>query len=343
MQALAAVFMDILGKKTGQEDRAAAIIRESVSAEFSERTRELLSSETLFFSDEGHALHQDLLVLKRDIEKLLHAKDAAKLGAKLKTLYVRAEELHRETQREIEKNGRIRAAKLHFFYADEKEKALDILEQYVRVELFRVLVFGGGSLFSRCKPLKGYQHTLQDRMKYLVYELAPVTDSQSFKLLAKTRYWAVVHQDEMRAGPMGRLPGMLITDPVKTDHRFLPGEHGLLPGRGGLVLQGIGHLTNMTPENIDKAQLRNNLQTVVTPEMLKPFVDYLSDPDSVLNHIFSGKPYVISTEQYFAAASCAEACITISNRRRLGKCLLCGQSAESGLLCERCGRRIRIV
>ena len=343
MQALAAVFMDILGKKTGQEERAATIIRESMSVEFSEHTRELLSSETLFFSAEGLALQQDLLVLKREIEKLFHAKDAVKLGAKLKTLYIRAEELHRETQREIRKSGRIRAAKLHFFYADEKEAALDILEEYVRVELFRVLVFGGGSLFSRCKPLKGFQHTLQDRMKYLVYELAPVTDSQSFKILAKTRYWAVVHQDEMRAGPMGHLPGMLITDPVKTDHRFLPGEHGLLSGRGGLILQGIGHLTNVTPENIEKAQLRNNLQKVITPEMLKPYVDCLSDPDSVLNHIFSDKLYVISPAQYFAAASYAEASLAISNRHKLGKCLLCGQSAESGLLCERCGRRIRIV
>lgn len=343
MKELTAVYMDILGKKTGQEGRAAAIVRESMLAEFSERTRDLLSSETLFFSDEGHALQQELVILKRNIEKLTQAKEAAKLCAKLKNLFIRAEELHRETQREIEKSGRIRASKLHFFYAKEQERALDILEEYIRAELFRVLVFGGGTLFFKCRPLKGYQHTLQERMKYLVFELAPVTDTQSFRQLAKTKYWAVSHQDEMRAGPMGRLPGMLITDPVRTDHRFLPGEHRMLPGRGGLVLQGVGYLTNVTPKNIDSAQLKGGLITSVTADMLKPYVDYLSDPDSVLNHIFAGRLYAISPEQYFAAASYAEACITIVSRHRLGQCLLCGQSAEGGSFCDRCYRRIKIV
>ena len=343
MKELTAVFMDVLGKKTGQEGRTSAIVRESMLAEFSERTRDLLSSETLFFSDEGHALLQELLILKRTIEKLNMAKDAAKLCAKLKALFIRAEELHRETQREIEKSGRIRAGKLHFFYAGEQERALDILEGYIKAELFRVFVIGGGELFFKCKPLKGYQHTLPDRMKYLMFELAPITDTQSFRQLAKTKYWAVSHQDEMRAGPMGRLPGMLMTDPVKTDHRFLPGEHRMLPGRGGLVLQGIGYLTNVTPKNIENAQLRGGLQTTVTPDMLRPYVDYLSDPDSVLNHIFAGKLYVISPAQYFAAASYAEACVTITSRHRLGQCLLCGQDAQNGSFCDRCFRRIKIV
>ena len=343
MKELTAVFMDVLGRKTGQEERATAIVRESMRAEFGAHTKDILASGTCFFSDEGYALRQELYALERRIDKFSNAAEAGELSVRLKEMFIRAEELHRETQKEIRKPGHIRAPKLHFFYGEEQEAALEILEDYIHTEMFRILVMGGGELFQTLAPLKGYAHNLEERMHYLTDVIYPVTDTETFRKVSSSRYWAAVHQEEMRQGPMGRLPGMLMTDPVKTDHRFIPGEHRLLPWRNGVVLQGIGYLTNVTPKNIEEAQAKGRLQTSVSSVLLRPYTSYVSDPDSVLAHVFEGRLYVISPAQYFAAASFAEANAALSSRSRLGQCLFCGRDADAGTLCSSCSRRIRIV
>ena len=61
MKKLTAIFLEALGKETGQRDRAAALASKSMQEEFARKTAELLSAGTLFFSDQGRELRQDHL------------------------------------------------------------------------------------------------------------------------------------------------------------------------------------------------------------------------------------------------------------------------------------------
>jgi len=343
MNELTAVFMDVLGKKTAQEDRAAAIVRDSMKKELSAQTEGLAASATLFVSESGSHMQRDMRALERRIGGLSRAMDAASCCKDLKKLFVRTEELHRETQREIHKKGHVRIQKLHFFYPEEQTEALQIAEELIRTELFRILALGGGEMFAACKPLRGYQHTLSDRMRYLTEEILPVTASKSFAESAKTRYWAVAHREQMRAGPMGVLPGYEITAPLKTDHWFLPGEHAMISSRSGSVMQGVGYLTNVKPDTVEQAQQRGALQTALRPEQLLRFRAHLEDPDRVLGEVFAGGLYAISPEAYYSAASFIEASAAVSRRKSTGLCLLCAQSAEGGDFCQRCVKRIKIL
>ena len=64
MKKLTAIFLEALGKETGQRDRAAALASKSMQEEFARKTAELLSAGTLFFSDQGRELRQNLIMLR---------------------------------------------------------------------------------------------------------------------------------------------------------------------------------------------------------------------------------------------------------------------------------------
>ena len=343
MNKLTAVFLDVLGAQAGQTKRAADLAKENMQAEFSERAGELLLPGTLFFSDEGRELKQRLTALQNEISRIERAQQAVGIIRQLEELYIRAEKLHRDTQKQIRKKGYIDARKLHFFYQSEQAEAMEILENYIKTELYLAAAFGGGRMFLARKPLKSFQHTLQDRVRYLKEELLPVTDTQNFRQNAGTRYWAVQHQDEVKAGPMGTLPGFVITEPVKSGRRFIPGEHAVLPSRKGVILQGMGYLTNLTPMTVENAQTKGALVTSVTPDQLVYYIDHLQDPDAVLGSMFAGKYYLISAEEYFGAASHAEASAAIRRRSRLGQCLFCGKPVAEKHFCSNCEKRIKIV
>ncbi|MDO5132215.1 MAG: hypothetical protein Q4D81_04420 [Eubacteriales bacterium] len=343
MKKLTAVFLDVLGRETGLESRAAALARVNMQTEFQAKTRELLSGGTLYFSGEGHRLRQDLLMLRERVAQIDAAGKAAQTGTKLQELFVRAEKLHRETQHQIHRQGKIDVQRLHFFYQAEQSEALDILEEYIRVELCRILVLGGGNAFLSRKALKSFRHTLQDRMRYLQTEILPVTGTHQFRELGVPRYWAVQHQEEMKAGPFGVLPGFASVAPVKTDHRFCPGEHRELPCRGGTVMQGIGYLTNVLPKDVEAAQQKGALHTKVTPAQLVCYLQYLRDPDQVLGHLFSGAFYAVEAAEYYSAASYVEASLAVVRRKRFGQCVFCGKPADGADICAQCSRRIKIV
>lgn len=343
MNKLTAVFLDVLGRETRQESRAAAVAMESMKAEFSAKAGRLLSSGTIFCSDQGHKLQRDLLLLQKNIFSMTRAQQAAGAGAKLAALYIEAERLHRETQRQIHRPGKINIRKLHFFYHEEQTEALHILEDYIKAELYRILALEGGRAFLSRKQLQIFRHTLPDRIKYLKEEILPLTDSQKMKKKAVPHYWAAAYREERKAGPMGILPGFETVDPVKTDHRFLPGEHKELPYRRGVVLQGVGCLTNVTPGTIEQAQRKGALRTEVVPDQLAGYVDHLRNPDAVLGHLFSGSLYAIDAEQYFSAASYVTGSAALIRRKRLGQCLFCGKASGGSDFCEQCARRIRIV
>ena len=200
MKKLTAIFLEALGKETGQRDRAAALASKSMQEEFARKTAELLSAGTLFFSDQGRELRQNLIMLRERIGRISNANEAVGTIGRLNSLYIEAERLHRETQKQIHRPGHIDAGKLHFFYRSEQQEALEILEQYNRAELYRIIALGGGSAFLTRKPLKSYQHNLQERVRYLREEISPVTETVMFRELADTRYWAVQHNDNMRVG-----------------------------------------------------------------------------------------------------------------------------------------------
>ena len=343
MNKLTAVFLDVLGAQTGQMKRAADLVKVNMQAEFAERTGELLSPGTLFFSDEGRELKQQLAALQSKIEHIERAQQAVGYVKQLKRLYIRAEKLHRDTQKQIRKKGYIDARRLHFFYRGEQSEAIEILENYIRTELYLTAAFGGGRVFLTRKPLKSFRHTLQDRIRYLKEELLPITDTQNFRQDVGSRYWAVQHQEAIKAGPMGVLPGFVITEPVKTGHRFVPGEHAALPSRKGIILQGMGYLTNLTPQSVENAQIKGALITRITPDQLLKYTDYLQDPDSVLGTVFAGKYYLINAAEYFGAASYAEASVAIQRRSRLGQCVFCGKPVEGEYFCGNCEKRIKIV
>ena len=343
MNKLTAVFLDVLGAEPGPTKRAADLATENMQNEFSERVAELLLPGTLFFSDEGRELKRRLTALQGEIAHIERAQQAVGIIKQLEELYIRAEKLHRDTQKQIRKKGYIDARKLHFFYQSEQAEAMDILENYIKTELYLTAAFGGGRMFLTRKPLKSFQHTLQDRVRYLKEELLPVTDTQNFRQNVDSRYWAVQHQDAVKAGPLGILPGFMITEPVKSGRRFLPGEHAALPSRKGVILQGMGYLTNLTTMTVENAQIKGALVTSVTPDQLINYIDYLQDPDAVLGSMFAGKYYLISAAQYFGAASYAEASFTIRRRSRLGQCLFCGKPVAEKHFCSNCEKRIKIV
>lgn len=343
MNKLTAVFLNVLGRETGQENRAATVAMESMMAVFSSKTGRLLSSGTIFCSDEGHKLQRDLLSLKKKIISMTRAQQVAKAEAKLSGLYIEAERLHRETQRQIHRPGKINIRKLHLFFYEEQTEALHILEDYIKAELYRILTLEGGRAFISRKQLQIFKHTLPDRIKYLKEEILPLTDSQKMKKKAVPHYWAAVYREERKAGPIGVLPGFETVDPVKVDHRFLPGEHRELPYRSGVVIQGVGSLTNVTPGTIEQAQRKGALHTEVFPDQLARYSEYLRDPDAVLGHLFSGTLYAIDAEQYFSVASYVIGSAALIRRKRLGQCLFCGKTAAGSDFCEQCARRIRIV
>ena len=343
MKRLTAVFLHVLGTETNMQEQAAELVRNGLRAEFEKRAGRLLSSGTLYFSEEAHRLQQNLMMLRQRVETFRDAGDAVLFSDELEKMYIEAERLHRITQKQIRRAGRIDVRRLHFFYQDEQAEALDILDEYIRIELYRILVLCGGDAFRKCKPLRGYKYTLADRIQYLKSEILPVTDSGKLKSYAEGLYWAVQHRDAMRTGPMGILPGYEMVPPAKVDHRFLIGEHRSVSVRSGLVYQGVGCLTNVTPKNVEKAQLKGFLSAELLPEQMYPYADQLQDPDQILPEIFRDTFYVIEAAHYFSIASYVEASKAVGRRKRLGQCLFCGKNAEGACFCEQCRRRIKIV
>lgn len=343
MNELTALFMEVLGLKTDREARAAEIVRSSMKRELAARMEELAASGTLYLSESGRNVQRDLRRLEERIDGLRRASDAAPVCKDLKMLFIHAEELHRETQTELHKKGRVRIERLHFFYPEEQAEALLIAEELIHTELYRILALGGGRMFTACKPLNSYRHTLKDRMKYLREEILPITASEEFKQLARPRCWAVTRREQLRAGALGELPGYEILEPLKTERCFRPGEHKVLSTRSASLMQGMGFLTNVEPGSVEQAQLQGELRTKLRAEQLHGCLGYLEDPDRVLNEVFAGAYYAISPEVYYSAASFAEASSAVVRRRGLGLCLLCGQSAEREAFCPRCRKRFRIT
>lgn len=345
MKKLTALFLDVLGEQTGQESRAAALAKENMQADLSKKTGELMTGGTLFFSREGHGVLEETNRLWEFTENMTTAGQAAEISDSLSRLFVETERLHRETQKQIHKAGHINASHLHFFYPGEQSDALSILEKYIRIEMFRILTLLGGKTFLTLEPLDSYQHTLQDRMRYLNDQIQPITEQKMMKDLSTPHFWAVTYNNEMKVGPFGMLPGFEIAEPLKMDRRLLPGEHSEISDRRSKVLQGVGYLTNVTPDIVETVQRGRKLHINVTPKQLAGCGCDLKNPQETLHRIFDGQYYAIDPAVYFGAASYVTASSAIAERKKRGLCLLCGRETGENKndFCEQCRRRIRII
>ena len=280
-----------------------------------------------------------MLLWEKDAAQILKPSDGVKYLRILKELCETAKRLHKETCEQMESYTSVDGGKVHFFYAEEQRLAQKIVNEWIQIDLYRILILGGPRYFEQIPVLKKVPLLLADRVRYYKTQVMPVLSSLNPK--QRYRYWAVQHKEECRMGPLATLPAYVLCEPAKRSARLIPGEYKKLEAVGGVLYQGLGRLTNITPDTIEEAQ-SDGVYDTLSMEMLEKAWGR-GDPIMALQTMFAGKWYAIDPYELFSKAAALEASWTILRRGQLRQCVYCGSLVEHQVpLCPQCIKRIKV-
>lgn len=338
MNRLTAVFLQQLYACAPQKQDLLKRAKRELLLQLDRSLPELLSPSTLIASAKGQELRQQTVQWKQRTEQCSHMEDITFLLEQLYALQKQERQLHTETRREIQSSGFVDGTKLHLFYRSEQRNALQVLDEMIRIELFRIAVLGGAQRFKAVQPLAAVPDILADRLAYYKNCLMPVLLDLSDQVLYGC--WAFRFQEESRTGPLGNLPGYLMAEPNPAKAAgLLPGEYTVLPTAKGAVFQGVGCLTNLTPDTVEWAQRVSVQDHIPVAELAARL--YHDDPVRVLGDYFGSTPYIVDPYELFAAADVARGAQELAERGRTRRCFLCGKALKNQApLCTACVEKV---
>ena len=340
MNRLTAVFLQQLYEYVpGRQQELLECMRRELQRQPDLSLPEETAPGTMFCSAQGKQLQRDLAGWKQQAAALEDGGLAVRQLKQLEDLCRQAADLRKETGHEIRGAGAVDPARLHLFCGPEQKQALAVVDELIRVDLFRAAVLGGAALFARIPPVDRVAHTLADRLEYykncVLPALSGVEENKAYGV------WAFLQQDECRIGPLGSLAAFSPCAPDKSARDLLPGECRTVMTSRGVVFQGVGCVTNLEPASIEGAQHQTVGDAIPVRELARRLDT--RDPIRALAEYYGPRPYAVDACELFAAASMAQSARVLLRRGQLGQCFLCGRAVQGGVpLCAQCVAKVKV-
>lgn len=337
MNYLTIVFMEKLADRVSCKDLILKRIQKELRDAGEQRLQPLLLESTCYLSTAGKSYRERIDQWFAETARIKQISQAELQYKRLQALESEGEALHRETQQAFASPGSLNADRIHYLFREECDNALLRLTSAVHLEMYRLVVSGGGAAFKAIPLLKYVHSTVEAYYEYYVRYLMPALESLAHR--KRFGVWAYQYRDQARLGALIRLPVYLEAEPKSTKKRLIPGEMEQITTSSSVIWQGMGVITNLSPDAMMAAQ-EKGVQTVIMAQQLMNGHLHES-PAQLLERCFHGAWYAIDPADLFAALNVALLSSTLLGRRNMRKCLYCGAEDAGALLCLPCITKLR--
>ena len=336
MKRLTIAFLQELCALVPQQQQALAqMIREELMEDIAGI---MPGANSRFCSSAAQALQSDAVALRARLEAIPAPQELFPLWEQIAALCEKARMMHGETRNQLSGTDCPDPGCLHLCTAQEEPVLRRILNDYLHLEMYRLLVLGGMELFRRIPPLSDIPDQPAARLRYEREYLRPaaqrIEQTQPFGL------WAVCFQPTRRLGPAATLPAYILCAPDEKAGSLLPGEYNIRVRASDILFQGMGLLTNLTPDTIERAQHEPVRDRVLVRDLWDCQGE---DPIGGFAAHCGEKLYAVDAGSLFAAAALVQGGRQINRRREAQQCLYCGApAAPRQVLCTGCLRRVEL-
>lgn len=337
MNQLTIIFLEKLTAQLQHEEPLRGRLKREMINDGKKRLQDCLQGSTLFLSAKGQEFSKRMQQWFQDVHVLAEIRLAEPLLKRLNRLCAEVDELRRETLQALNSPGRLDPEQLHIILGAEQTAAAQRLYDAICMEMFRLAAAGGGGKLNALPPLQYVHPTVQGYFQYYAQHVCP-----ALALLDRRKrcgLWAFQFREQARMGLMAKLPAYVQIAPKAERTPLLPGEYHVLSGTTGGVWQGMGVLTNVTPETVARAQAEG-VHESVTPAMLSR-VRMNDSPSQILEQCFPGGWYAVDPAHFFSVLTIARCSRSLLLRQGNNQCLYCGVDGANGLLCLSCLGKVR--
>ena len=337
MNHLTISFLKHAADYYSSQDELITRIREELLFDSNSRLKILLEPEALFLSMDGHVLDQKIRAFFSDVNTLSNLDDAEILLNQLNEIERQAQILHKETLVELNSPGQLDPEKIHLVYSENQLLTKNRIKEASLLELFRIVAADPDKI----GEISHYHYVHPDiasQYNYYKQKVYPVLESIS--PMKRFGLWAYQYKENAKIGNIIRMPIYLETE-IKTERirKLLPGENECNTNTNNRYWYGVGVLTNLTPNNIEKA-LSSGIHNSLTSDMIPDTIE-MASPNDILDMIFQNEYYAVEPNVFFSELSIA-LCAKILKKRRINHCCIyCGERTTGAMLCESCLIKIR--
>lgn len=337
MNQLTIIFFEKLSAELRDEGPLRDRLKREMINDGRKRLQECLQESTLFLSAKGQEFSKRMRQWFQDVHHLTEIRAAEPLLKRLNRLCAEVDDMRRDTQQAIASPGRLDPEQVHILPGAEHAAATQRLYDALCIEMFRLMAAGGGGKINALPPLQYVHPTVQGYYQYYAQHVCPALEM----LDRRKRYgmWAFQFREQARMGLMAKLPAYVQIAPKAERTPLLPGEYHVLSASTGGVWQGMGVLTNVTPQTVARAQAEG-VHDTVTPAMLSR-VRMNDSPSQILDQCFPGGFYAVDPAHFFSVLSIARASRSLLLRQGNNQCLYCGVDGAGGSLCLSCLGKVR--
>ena len=332
MNHLTIAFMCRLSEHTQAQTQLLQRMQKELLSEMQKRLPAFLHRVTSFLSSQGNEFSAKLNQWMDDVQHMGSIDVSGKLFRRLQRLCTEADKLAKESRAAWQYPGKLDPDLLHFVFPEQKEEAESRLYSAVCLEMFRLVASGGAERFIHFPKLQYVHPTVRDYYLYYAKHIIPA-------LIVMDRHrrfgiWAFQYKEQARTGGMSRMPVYIQTAPKIERTPLLLGECRSSGAANAAVWQGLGALTNITPENIVRAQSEGIIHSI-RPEQLKN-LRLNTTPTQILEQCFPGQWYALDPVHFFSVLTTARCARTLMLRINNNQCLYCGTDGANGSLCLGC-------
>lgn len=335
MNALTIIFMEKAASHTSLADQIIQRLSDELLKEAGMRLAPFLKAETRFLSSEGRSFEQKMHQWMKAASALEQASSAKALFRDLEKMEEKGNRLHAETLQEINSPGAIASDRIHILFLEEQHQAQSRIQEAIELEMYRLVLAGEGPRVAELPKWKYVHPALGDLYLYYAQQVEPLL----LRADPEKRFhaWAFQYKDTARIGTMARLPAYVRVAPKTLKTRMIPGECKLIMGTLK-QWQGIGALTNVTPQTVGRIQTERFHTSIQVSQLSQ--LALIDEPEKLLNRVFQGELYAIQADDFFAALTMAGFAQTLRVRMGMGQCLYCGAEHASSTLCDSCFSKV---
>lgn len=337
MNYLTIVFLEKLSNKVSCSGLLLEKLRRELYDDAQRRLQKQLLDSSIYLSTSGKGYRARIDQWFSELAHIETISQTELQYRRLLALESEAEELHKETQRAIASPGNLNPEKLHCIFKEEKDDALNRLTGAVRFEMYRLVAAGGGTALSSLPLLKYIHVTVEAYYDYYVRNVLPAIESLEHR--KRFGVWAYQFKEQSKLGGLIKLPVYLESEPKSLKRRMILGETEQITSGSNLIWQGIGAITNITPDTIAAAQEKGIRIAVKATHLMNGHLH--ESPSQMLDRCYSGEWYAIDPANLFAELNIALLANTLLGRREMRRCLYCGSDGADNLLCLSCISKVR--
>lgn len=337
MNDLTLIFIEHLVKRLENNDLLINRLRDELLQDARLRLNKYLLESTLYLSPRGKNFLSRTESWFQKATSVQSVSEMRILFKQLAAFELEADELYQETQQSLSSIGKLNADTLHVVFYEDQSNAKQRVYQAICLEMFRLVAANDGEVLSKL-PLLHYEHS--DLLSYYKYYSQKVLPALKLAEHHKRfSVWAFQYREQAKVGPLAKLPVYIHATPKQEKNVILPGEHHLVGSNSTEIWQGVGSITNLSPDNIQQAQFEGVYHSVSLQQLN---TCRLTDtPTQILDQCFAGKWYAINPSHFFSMLSIALCSRTIKLRASHKQCLYCGSEGASSSLCLSCISKIR--